>query len=249
MSKSSLYVRTLGAPLVLEHAERRYELTIHDIPNDERPRERLVSQGAKHLSTVELLAVVLTTGTTKEGVLTMANRIVQEYGARSLASQRDPRSLAVDLGIPLGKAAQIVACAELGRRFFAKNENGTPTIRTPRDVFEHTRDMQMLTKEHLRGLYLNSHYKLIHDEVISIGTIDTSLVHPREVFKPAIEHAAAAVVLVHNHPSGITDPSAADLAITMQLIEAGKLIGVQLIDHVIVTKDEFASIPSSYTTS
>jgi len=234
---------------VLTHAERQYVLTIHDVPNDDRPRERLVRVGTKHLSTAELLAVVLNTGTIKEGILSMANRIIQEYGVRSLASQRDPNALAADLGIPLGKAAQIVACAELGRRFFAKNENGTPTIRTARDVFDHTRDMQMLTKEHLRGLYLNSHYKLIHDEVISIGTIDTNIVHPREVFKPAIEHAATALILVHNHPSGVTDPSAADVAVTKQLIEAGKLLGVQLVDHVIVTKDAFMSMPCTYATT
>ena len=140
------------------------------------------------------------------------------------------------------KASQIIACAELGRRFFAKNVHGVPVIRTPQDVFEYVLDMRGLSKEHLRGLYLNSHHRIIHDEIISIGTIDSNLIHPREVFKPALEYSAVAMILVHNHPSGVTSPSDADIAITKQLKESGKLLGVDLLDHIIVTKDSFESI-------
>ena len=121
-----------------------------------------------------------------------------------------------------------------------------PTIRTAADIYSYVKDMHDLPKEHLRGIYLNAHYKVIHDEIISIGTVDTSIIHPREVFKPALEFAAAAVILVHNHPSGITDPSDADIAITNQLIKAGQLLGIELIDHVIVTKTSFASIAADY---
>jgi DNA repair protein RadC len=103
-----------------------------------------------------------------------------------------------------------------------------------------------LTKEHLRGIYLNNHYHLVHDEVISIGTLDANIIHPREVFKPAIEHSASALILVHNHPSGIATPSEADVLVTKQLIEAGKLLGILLLDHIIVTKDKFISIPVDY---
>jgi len=106
--------------------------------------------------------------------------------------------------------------------------------------------MRALSKEHLRGIYLNAHYKVIHDEVISIGTVDANIIHPREVFRPAVERSAVAVILVHNHPSGVVEPSDADVAITKQLIQAGKLLGVDLIDHVIVTKDKFLSIPVEY---
>ena len=162
---------------------------------------------------------------------------------------RDAKMLAKNLEIPLGKAIQIVAAAELGRRFFERNDASAPIIRTAADVFEHVKEMRGLPKEHLRGLYLNAHYKLIHDEVISIGTVDTSIVHPREVFKPALDYSAAAVVLVHNHPSGSLSPSATDDAVTIQLIAAGKLLGIDLIDHVIVTKDAFASIPAPYQQS
>jgi len=106
--------------------------------------------------------------------------------------------------------------------------------------------MRTLSKEHLRGIYLNAHHKVIHDEVISIGTVNANIIHPREVFKPALEYSAAAVVLVHNHPSGEVGPSDADVDVTKQLIEAGKLLGIALVDHVIVTKDTFQSIALSY---
>jgi len=107
-------------------------------------------------------------------------------------------------------------------------------------------DMRNLPKEHLRGIYLNSHHRIIHDEVISIGTINSNMVHPREVFKPAIEHGAAAVILAHNHPSGIVTPSQADIDITNHIIEVGKLIGIPVIDHVVITKNKFISIDVAY---
>ena len=177
----------------------------------------------------------------------MSDRIAREYGERSIMAATDAKKLAEDLDIPIVRAAQIVASAELGRRFYKKNEASAPTIRTACDVFMYVTDMRELPKEHLRGIYLNAHYKVIHDEIISIGTVDTNIIHPREVFRPALEYAAAAVILVHNHPSGITEASDADLAITAQIVEAGKLIGIDLIDHVIVTRDSFASVPVDYT--
>jgi DNA repair protein RadC len=119
-------------------------------------------------------------------------------------------------------------------------------IRTPQEAFDYLKDMRDLSKEHLRGLYLDNQHRVIHDEVISIGTIDSNIVHPREVFKPALEYSAVAVILAHNHPSGSLEPSDADMQITKQLIQSGKIMGIQLLDHVIVTKDSFASIPVSY---
>ena len=226
---------------------KRYTLpTIHDLPQEEKPREKMQKFGPMALSTPELLAVLLNVGTSKEDVLSMSTRILKEYGERSVMSATRAESLVEDLDIPHGKAMQIVACAELGRRFYKKNDSAMPTIRTAADIYSYVKDMHDLPKEHLRGIYLNAHYKVIHDEIISIGTVDTSIIHPREVFKPALEFAAAAVILVHNHPSGITDPSDADIAITNQLIKAGQLLGIELIDHVIVTKTSFASIAADY---
>lgn len=232
--------------ILLDNEGKRYHLKIRDLPAEEKPREKLFKHGLSALSTSELLAVVLNTGTKREGVLEMCGRAIKDYGEGGIMSQKDPKALSKDLSIPIGKSLQIVACAELGRRFFQKNNSSFPAIRTAREVYEYVKDMHNLSKEHLRGIYLNAHYKIIHDEIISIGTVDVSIIHPREVFKPAIEHSAAALILVHNHPSGITSPSEADLSITSQIIKAGKFLGVDLIDHVIVTKDSFASVPESY---
>ncbi|MBA3788810.1 DNA repair protein RadC [Patescibacteria group bacterium] len=227
-----------------EKLGKRYVLRVRDLPTEKKPRERLLAEGPGVLSTAELLAVVLTTGTKKEEILTMANRIMQEYGEQSVLLSTDAKALAEDLDVPLGKAAQIVACGELGRRYFRRSRNGAPVIRTAKDVFEYTLDMRNLSKEHLRGLYLNTHYQLVHDETISIGTIDANIVHPREVFRPALAHSAAAVILVHNHPSGNGEPSTADREVTRQLSEAGTLLGIDLIDHVIITAENFTSIPT-----
>ncbi len=234
-------VRTLDNPL------KRYILTIHDLALADRPREKLQKHGPATLSTSELLAVVLNLGTTKEDVMTMSSRIMREYGEKSIMVATSPKKLASDLGIPIVRASQIVACSELGRRFYKKNDASAPTIRTAQEVFEYVRDMRDLPKEHLRGIYLNAHYKVIHDEIISIGTIDTNIIHPREVFRPALEYAAAAVILVHNHPSGESDPSEADIEVTKQLVSAGKLIGIDLVDHVIITKRSFKSISVEYS--
>jgi DNA repair protein RadC len=154
--------------------------------------------------------------------------------------------MAKDLNIPLVKALTIAACAELGRRFFEKNVMGPAVIRTAKDVYKYAHEMGNLSKENLRGIYLNTHQRVIHDEVISIGTINSSIIHPREVFKPAIEYGAAGVILVHNHPSGSVKPSSADIEITKQLIQAGKLIGINVIDHIIITRNKFMSIEAEY---
>lgn len=242
--KTALYTRIANVPVVSE--ERTYVLKIRDVPEDDRPRERLIAKGPAALSSAELLAVILNTGTQKEDVLAMSARIMKEYGEKSIMVQKDAAKLSTDLGIPAGKAAQIVAVSELGRRFFAKNDHTAPTIRTAREAFAYVADIRTLPKEHLRGIYLNSHYKVIHDEVISIGTLDANIIHPRDVFKPALEYSAAAVILAHNHPSGSATPSAADIAVTEQLVKAGNLLGIELIDHIVVTKNGFASVPVPY---
>jgi DNA repair protein RadC len=225
---------------------RQYPLKIHDLPEETRPREKLTKQGPEALSLPELLAVVLGTGTTKESLLAMTQRIIRDYGEQAVISERDVHKLATDLDIPEGKACQIIACGELGRRFYQKNGTGFTVIRSAQDVYEYLGDMRNLPKEHLRGLYLNSHNRIIHDEVISIGTINANLVHPREVFRPAVEYSAAAIVLAHNHPSGVLTPSAQDIEITNQLIAAGKVIGIHILDHVIITKDTFKSVQANY---
>lgn len=225
---------------------KEYILKIKDMPSEDKPREKLAKYGPSTLSVPELVAVLLNTGTKKEEVMSMATRMIKEYGEKTLASQTDPEKLSTDLDIPLVKAMQVVACAELGRRFFLKRASGPQTIRSAKDLYEYLADMRTLPKEHLRGIYLNTHHKIIHDEVISIGTINANIVHPREVFKPAIEYGAAAVILAHNHPSGVTTPSEADIEMTKQIVSVGKIIGIPVIDHVIIGKSKFTSIAVDY---
>lgn len=229
-----------------ETRDRKYVLKLRDLPPDQKPREKMLALGSSALSISELITVVIGTGTKKEDVRAMSDRILREFGEKTLLGTSDPQTLSKDLDIPIGKALQLAASAELGRRFFEKNERGLATVRSAQDAFDYLKDMRDLSKEHLRGLYLNNQHKVIHDEVISIGTIDTNIVHPREVFKPALEYSAVGVILAHNHPSGSLEPSVADVDITKQLVQSGKIMGIQLLDHIIITKSDFASIPVSY---
>jgi len=225
---------------------RDYVPKIRDLPSEDKPREKMISGGPGLMSLRELVAVVLGTGTSKEDVLEMAGRIVKEYGERGIIAETDPSKLSADLDIPIVKACQIVAVGELGRRFYEKNPAGFTVIRNGRDVYEYLADMRNLGKEQLRGLYLNSHNHIVHDEVISIGTVNSNLVHPREVFRPAIEYSAAALILAHNHPSGFSEPSDEDRRVTEQLIAAGKLVGIEVLDHVVISKDGWKSINAKY---
>ncbi len=232
--------------MFLDRPYREYPLTIHDLPADEKPREKLLSQGPGALSLKELLAVVLVTGTVKEDLLEMSSRLIRDYGEKSILSELNPAKLSKEMDIPIVKACQIVATGELGRRLYDHRESGFTTIRSAKDVYEYLQDMRNLPKEHLRGLYLNSHSRIIRDEVISIGTVNSNMIHPREVFRAAIESNSAAIVLAHNHPSGEANPSAEDIEVTKQLVEAGKILGITLLDHVIIAKDTFVSINASY---
>lgn len=232
--------------LFLDGSIREYIYKIRDLPLDRKPREKLIKQGPESLSVQELLAVILNVGSKNEDVLTMSHRIIREYGEKSIIAEKNVDKLCLDLNIPVIKACQIIACGEIGRRFYEKNKLGFTVIRNARDVYEYLVDMRNLPKEHLRGLYLNSHNRIIHDEVISIGTINTNIIHPREVFRPGIEYTSAAVVLAHNHPSGVCTPSAQDIEVTNQIIQAGKVLGINVLDHVVITKDSFMSISANY---
>jgi len=226
----------------LNHGRAYKILKVRDLPDEEKPREKMLENGSGALSAAELLAIVLGVGTKKEEVFSMSSRLLREYGEKGIAYQKDPKIIEKDLKIPLIKACQIVACFELGRRFYQKKPGGSITIRTASQAFNYLKEMGYLNKEQFRGLYLNTHYQLIHDEVISIGTLDASLVQPREVFRPALEYSAAALIIAHNHPSGVLKATKADVEITNKLIEAGRILDIDLLDHLIIGKNKFASI-------
>jgi DNA repair protein RadC len=227
---------------VLNHGKQYKILAVRDLPNEEKPREKLIQNGVGTLNSIELLAIVLGVGTKKEEVFSMASRLMREYGEKGIAYQKDPKVIEKDLKIPLVKACQIVACFELGKRFYQKRPGGSITIRTAQQAYNYLKDMGHLNKEQFRGLYLNTHYQLIHDEVISIGTLDASLVQAREVFRPALEYSAAALIIAHNHPSGVIKATKADVEITNKLIEAGRILDIEVLDHLIIGKNKFASI-------
>jgi DNA repair protein RadC len=227
---------------ILNHG-RLYKIArVKDMPDEEKPREKMLADGPGVLSAAELLAVVLGTGTKKEEVFSMSSRLLREYGEKGIAYQKNPAIIEKDLGIPLVKACQIVACFELGRRFYQKKPGGSITIRTAKQAYDYLKDMGNLNKEQFRGLYLNTHYQLIHDEVISIGTLDAAIVQPREVFRPALEYSAAAIIIAHNHPSGVLKATKADAEITDKLIESGKILDIEVLDHLIIGKNKFISI-------
>jgi DNA repair protein RadC len=225
--------------------DKEYILKVRDLADEDKPREKLIKYGPEILSVAELLAILLNVGTKKEGVLQMTSRVLKEYGEKNIINQKNPKDLERDLDIPLTKACQIVACFELGRRFFEETRGGIATVRTPKQVFEYLKDMRDLPKEHLRGIYLNSRYQVIHNEVISIGSLTASVIHPREVFRPAIEYSAAALILAHNHPSGSIKPTQPDIEITNHLKKVGEMLGIDLLDHIIIAKNKFYSIMSN----
>lgn len=228
--------------LMLGEPEHGYILRVRDMPDAERPRERLLSAGAAALSVAELVAIVWGQGTRKEEVMAMAQRVLKEYGERAVSHESDPLRLSQTAGLPLQRACQLVAAFELGRRYHGHSQGKPVQVRNIDQAHQYLKDMAHNRKEQLRGLYLNSRYDVIHDELISVGSLTANIVHPREVFQPAIKHAAVAVIIAHNHPSGSSEPTAADREVTVQLKAAGRLLGIDVLDHLIITETQAISI-------
>lgn len=219
-----------------------YQIPIKELPEDERPREKLIKYGPGLLRDSELLAIILNTGLKGLNVLELTSLIFKLYGTKGLAKEKSVTDLMGNTGLPQVKACQIIACMELGRRIFWEDKSRIPTIRTPEEVYKYLEEMKKLTKEQFRGLYLNTRNKLIHDEVISLGSLNLSVVHPREVFRPAIEYGAAAIILAHNHPSGEPEPSPEDIKVTKQILEVGKIMEIEVLDHLIIGIESFVSL-------
>lgn len=228
--------------IIIGEGSSTYVLRVKDLPNDEKPREKLAQSGPGELSVAELVAVVWGVGSKAEDVLAMARRTVHEYGERSIANEHNPQRMADTVDIPLTKACQIVAAFELGRRFHATSAGRPIHIRNAQQAFQYLKNMGFLQKEQLRGLYLNSRHRVIHDEVISVGSLTSNVVHPREVFQPAVERGAVAIIIAHNHPSGSLRPTLADVHVTQQLQAAGEVLGIELLDHLIVAGDKYVSV-------
>lgn len=218
-----------------------YILKVRDLPAHEKPREKMQQFGPGELTISELIAVILGTGTRKEEVLAMSRRIISEYGEKAIITETNPRHLAEVLSIPITKAQQIIAACEIGRRVYGSRQGKPIFIHTSGQAFAHLAHIGHLGKEQLRGLYLNSRHELVYEEIISVGTLTANIVHPREVFQPAMDRGAVAVIIAHNHPSGITTPTEADISVTVQLQAAGHILGIELLDHLIIAGESYES--------
>jgi len=213
---------------------------IKDLPEDERPREKLIQKGPENLKDEELLAILLGTGVEGKNVIEVAKQILRKYSKKRLLKMKY-EDLSKIKGIGPAKACIILASQELVKRALKIQDSGLPIVRTVNDVVlqvGYTRDK---TREHFIAIYLNARNELIFRKHIFIGTLNASLVHPREIFKEALEHNAASIILVHNHPSGDPAPSEDDLEITKKIIEAGKIMGIDILDHIIISKNKILS--------
>jgi len=220
-------------------------MKIKDLPKSDRPREKLIAKGAENLKDSELLAILLRTGKTGKNVIEIASQILSKYSKKRLL-QMTYDDLSKISGIDSAKATTLLAAFELSKRALEVNDTNLPVINTAKDAAAQLTDMRDLKKEHFVVLYLNAKNQLAHKETISMGTLNANLVHPREVFEPAVRYLAAQVVISHNHPSGDPKPSDADLEITKRLIEAGKMMGIEVVDHIIITKNSFLSFKEEH---
>lgn len=218
---------------------------ILDWPENERPRERLLKYGAEALSEAELLAILIRTGTRKRTAVDLAKKLLSDFeNLERLASRSaaDLRQQLRELGLGLAKASTIVAAFELGRRALASRADKKEPIHSPDDIAQRFIPMlREMKKEVFLVILLDSANHIIRHVKISDGILNSSLVHPREVFRPAIAEPAAAIVLLHNHPSGNPEPSSEDIQITRQLIEVSKVMGIPIHDHIIVAGTGYTS--------
>lgn len=218
------------------------KIRIHDLPEEERPRERLIKNGPESLSNAELLGIVLRTGSREENVVSLCSRILSEYSIKQLSLANVSRLTQVH-GVGKAKAAQIAAVFELARRLETFVEEPKRKICSPKDVYTLMYPkMREQKKEKFITLYLDTKNQILKEEVVSIGSLNASIVHPREVFKLALLESSASVIMVHNHPSGDPSPSREDIMVTEKLVEGGKLLGIDILDHIIIGDGRYVSL-------
>jgi len=211
--------------------------TIKELEKFDKPREKLLAKGAKSLKDYELVAILLGSGIKGKDVIKLSKEIVKLF-------EDDFSTLSLDKllnihGLGIAKASQIISAIELSKRYLIKQNK---KISSAKDVYDELSEYHNKKQEYFSCIYLDGANHICKTEVITIGTLNQSLVHPREVFAPAIENRCASIIVAHNHPSGVLKPSDEDLAVTKRLKESGKLLGIELLDHVIFTKDDYFSL-------
>lgn len=214
---------------------------IKDIPESDRPREKLVKNGTKRLKDEDLLAILFRSGYKGKNVIELSKYLLKKYSLKKLLrlTYKDLINLK---GIGPAKAATIKAAFELCRRALSINDKSKVKIDNAKDAFAQVTDLCNKKQEHLVALYLNARNELLARETITVGILTANLISPREIFSKALDNLAISIVLVHNHPSGDETPSSEDLSITEKLIKAGKIMDVSIFDHLIVSKNGYTSL-------
>jgi DNA repair protein RadC len=222
-------------------AESPYKIT--QWPKKERPRERLLQHGPQHLTEAELLGILIGKGTRKRTAIDLGRELLDRYESLKKLFSRSPSELSVVKGIGSAKAATLSAAFELVRRIQSHKDTNKPSFKRSSDVANYYLPlMSDLRKEVFKVLLLNRANRLIKEVLISEGTLDASIVHPRDIFREALLEPASGIILIHNHPSGNPTPSEEDLRITKQLVEAGRLLGIKVLDHIILAGESHRSL-------
>lgn len=220
----------------------KHGLMVRDYPLEERPRERMIREGAEALSNQELLAILLRTGTHRESVLQLASRLLKEIGSIRRLYDISIDELMQIKGIGQAKAVQIKAGVELGRRV-AQKAKEQAVIRSPQDAAAYLIErLQLESQEKFYCLYLNTKNQVVFEKTVFVGSLNASIVHPREVYKEALKWSAASIIVAHNHPSGDPTPSHEDIQVTRRLKEAGEILGIECLDHLIIGADRYISL-------
>jgi DNA repair protein RadC len=214
---------------------------IKNLPKHKRPREKMIERGVTNLRNDELLAVLFRTGYAGKNVIEVSREILRKFPMEKLLAMSYDDLIKIK-GISSGKACSLLVAFEITKRVLEVENNNLPVINSAKDTVAQLQELRTAKKEHFVVLYLNARNQLIHKETISIGTLNASLVHPREVFKPAIDHLAASIIVAHNHPSGDCEASENDILLNKRLYDAGKLLGVEVVDHIVITGNKFKSI-------
>src|SRR5690625_3028979 len=218
-------------------------MIIKDVPKEDRPRERMLSHGGSHLTNQELLALLLGSGTQKESVMDLSNRVLMHFEGLKLLSDATIEELTAIKGNGPAKGVVILAAIEVGKRMNEYKPDEKYTIRSPEDGANYVmEEMRSLAQEHFVVIFLNTKNEIIHRQTIFIVSLNASIVLPREVFREAVKRSAASIICAHNHPSIDPAPSQEDIHVTRRLVESGKMIGIELLDHLIIGDRKFVSL-------
>jgi len=220
-------------------------LMIKQLPQEERPREKMLTRGAQALSNAELLAILLRTGTKNDSVLRVAERLLKKYEDLGIGalSGIGPQEISKIKGIGPAKAVTVAAAIEIGKRLNSLSSAQRVIIRSPQDAANLLMPrLRYESREHFIVLLLSTKNHVLATPTISIGSLNASIVHPRELFREVIHHAAASVILAHNHPSGDPTPSSEDIVLTRKLVDAGKILEISVLDHVIIGDNKYVSL-------